>query len=312
MTDLLLYGGKGGVGKTTCAAATALALADRGERTLVVSTDPAHSLSDSFGREDTFGPEPVEVRANLDAAEVDPAERAERYRALLEALADDVRELGVRVDSEDVERVFGAGTGPGSDELAAIDTVADFLDAGYDHLVLDTAPTGHTLRLLSLPDILATALGTTAQLRKRLKRTADTAKSFVVGPAAFLGRDEDEDGFEALKSRVERVGEVLRDPEYTAFRVVTTPEGMAIAETERLVADLQEMDIPVGGVVVNRVLETVEDDCSRCRTRQARHEDRVAEVRDRFPDIPVWVLPELDGEAQGLDALASLAERVEA
>jgi arsenite-transporting ATPase len=309
-TRFVLYGGKGGVGKTTCAAATGYAAADRGERVLVVSTDPAHSLGDVLGVELDDEPSPAPDADGIDAVEVSPEAGQAAYRAVVESFAASFREAGVRIDEAEVDALFEAGLVPGGDELAALEYVADYADAGYDLVVLDTAPTGHTLRLLDLPEVLGEALGTAGEVQKRVGRLVDSARSFVVGPAAFL-RGGDDGAFDRLRGRLDEVAAVLRDPERTSFRPVLVPEAMAIAETDRLVGRLRESSVPVGRVVVNRVLEDPDPDCERCGARHDLHVRRIAETRERFPDLSVVTLPELVGEAGGADSLRELASRLE-
>ncbi|MCL7418332.1 MAG: arsenical pump-driving ATPase GET3 [Halalkalicoccus sp.] len=309
MTEHVLYGGKGGVGKTTMAAATGLAAARRGERTLVVSTDPAHSLSDSF--EIDLTGEPTEIREGLFAVEIDPESRADRYQSIVSAIASDLRAVGISLSEEEVERLFGSGIPAGGDEAAALDVLAEYVDSGeYDRIVFDTAPTGHTLRLLELPDVLDAALETTDSVRGQLHRMATSTRSMLMGPAAYLGRDESEDELAGLKSRMERAREVLRDPERTEFRAVLIPERMAIAETERLVERLREVEMPVSTLVVNKVLEDVDEDCSRCQTRKERHEERLAEIREIFPEFEVVTVPDETGEVHGVESLERIAERL--
>ena len=326
MTRVVCYGGKGGVGKTTCAAATALALADRGERVLVVSTDPAHSLGDSLGVD--VGDEVRElpdVQPGLHAVEVGPERGQAAYRRVVEALAAEFRSAGLRMDEEDMEALFGAGVLPGGDEAAALDLLAEYaVDADgsgnggsdgsadareFDAVVLDTAPTGHTLRLLDLPDVLDASLTAAGELRGQVSRMVDSARSVVFGPAAFLGGD-DEDDIDDVRARFERAGAALRDRDETEFRPVLIPETMAIAETERLVATLDDGGVPVGRLVANRVLRDTGCDCSRCRSREALHAERLAEVRERFPDREVVELPELEGEAGGSETLRHLGGRL--
>lgn len=314
MTEYILYGGKGGVGKTTCAAATGLSLAESGSETLVLSTDPAHSLSDSLETE--LGSEPREVRSGLWAAEIDPDERAEEYRQLASELATDLRSVGLRLDDEDVEEVFGAGVPAGGDEVAALDVFVEFADSGqWEYIVLDTAPTGHTLRLLDLPDVMSTTLEKTLSVRGQVQRLADSAKRMTMGPAYYFGggqRSAEGDGFADLKARMERARELLKDPERTEFRVVLLPETMAINETERLVERLDEAGLPVRTAVVNKVLEEIDEDCKRCRTRQDLHEQRLAEIRGRFPELDVRTLPDRVGEVHGVESLEEIAERLDA
>ncbi|WP_435551019.1 ArsA family ATPase [Natrinema sp. CGMCC1.2065] len=320
MTDCIFYGGKGGVGKTTCAAATALRLADAGRDTLVVSTDPAHSLSDSL--ETDLGPEPRELEAEaagIDAAsgslwavEIDPDARKERYERLARALAADLRSAGIRLDDEEVGRLFAGGAPAGSDEIAALDLLVEYVDDGeWDVVVFDTAPTGHTLRLFDTPEVMGLALETAESLRGQAKRIGDAARTAVLGPMSMFGSGrDDEESLESFRARLERARDLLTDPERTEFRVVLLPESMAIAESERLVATLREADVRVDRLVVNRVFEDPEDGCSRCQSRHERHLERVAEIRETFPDLEVVTLPEREGEVQGLETLLSVGGRL--
>ncbi|MFB6256609.1 MAG: ArsA family ATPase [Haloplanus sp.] len=301
-TETVLYGGKGGVGKTTCAAAHAVGSAAAGVRTLVVSTDPAHSLGDSFDR--SLDAEPTEITDALFAVEVDPETGQAAYRGVVEALAAEFRDAGFRLDNADLERLFEAGLIPGGDEVAALEYIARYADTDYDAAVLDTAPTGHTVRLLDLPDVLAETLGVAGDIQQRVRRTARAARSMVLGPAAYWGDGSDDtDAVTTLHDRIEAVGSLLRDPERTSFRVVLTPERMAIAESERLVARLREADVPVESLVVNRLFTNPEDcACDRCRRDEGRHADPLAAVEAGF-SLPVRRVPELTGEAQGIEAL---------
>ncbi|TYL39473.1 arsenic-transporting ATPase [Natronococcus pandeyae] len=322
MTDCIFYGGKGGVGKTTCAAATGCRLAAQGRETLVVSTDPAHSLADSFDAD--LGPEPTAIDLDgeatgsasepggLWAVEIDPETRRERYEALAQALAADLRRAGVRLEDAEVERLFASGAPAGSDEIAALDLLVEYVDAGeWDVVVFDTAPTGHTLRLFDMPEVMGLALETAQSLRGQVRRIGNAARSAVLGPMSMMtnGRGDGDD-LAAFQARLERAHELLVDPERTEFRVVLLPEGMAIAESERLVDRLREADVSVERLVVNQVLENPDEHCSRCRSRRERHERRVAEIRETFPDLEVVTLPEVEGEVQGLEAVRSIAERL--
>jgi len=311
VTEYVLYGGKGGVGKTTCAAATGIATAGRGEETLVVSTDPAHSLSDAYGVE--LSDEPTTVRPGLDATEVEPGDRGGRFRELAETLAEDLRGAGVRVGSEEIDHVFGGGVAPGTDEVAALDLFAEYLQEDrYDRVVFDTAPTGHTLRLLGLPEVMGRALESTMSVREKVKRIGDSAKGMMFGPAYYLARDDDDaDEFAALKARFEAAGEALRDPERTEFRVVTLPERMVVAETERLVEQLRDQEIPVGALAINRVIGECEADCRRCRAAGKRQRTAIDELHDRFPDLPIREVPDLVGRADDPDSLETIAEHVD-
>lgn len=308
MTDLVCYGGKGGVGKTTVAAASGLRSARAGQKTLVVSTDPAHSLGDAV--ETRLGGEPTEICERLWGVEVDPEAGIDRYRALFEALADELADAGIRFDEDDVAVLFSAGVTPGSDELAALDALATYLDTDrWDRVVFDTAPTGHTLRLLDLPAVLDRGVATALDLREQVRRRVDTARTMLFGPLA-TPRREGPDEFVDLRDRLDRVGTALRDPERTDFRVVTIPETMAVRETVRLVARLREFEIPVATLIVNRVIDDP-GDCARCRGKAAVHEGALADLRAELPDLDVWTIPDEAGEVTGLDALGRVAAHLD-
>jgi len=309
--EYLLYGGKGGVGKTTFAAATGLALARADRTALVVSTDPAHSVADAF--ETTVGDGPTAIEPGLDAVETDPTAGTERYRRLFEAVADDLDEAGIDIDAAEVQDLFTSGALPGSDELAALESFATHLDADYDVVVFDTAPTGHTLRLLDLPEAVGTGVRTALSLREQVRRKTTAAKTMVLGPYAALGRRADEDeaaAFDELVAEMEQVERVLRDPDRTTFRVVCTPERMVLAETERLVEQLRTFEVPVGEILVNRVLEDPNPDCDRCQGQFARQQDVLDDVEAAFPDLPVEQLPDLTGVAEGRAAVERIADRI--
>ena len=301
MTRFVLYGGKGGVGKTTVAAATGLTLAARGEETLVVSTDPAHSLADAVGTD--LGGEPTQIREGLWGVEVDPQAGIDRYRGLFEALSNEFAGAGIRLDEDEVAALFTSGVLPGSDELAALEALATHLESDrWDRVVFDTAPTGHTLRLLDLPRVLDRGLATALDLKTQVRRKVSTARTMLFGPMAGRRDEDGADDFTTMRERLDRVGAVLRDPEQTEFRVVTIPETMAVRESERLVARLREFEVPVTTLVVNKVIADP-GDCERCRGKQAVHEESLAALRESLPDLEVWTVPDESGEVTGFDAL---------
>jgi arsenite-transporting ATPase len=306
VTEFVLYGGKGGVGKTTVASATGLQLAQAGHETLVVSTDPAHSLSDSL--EADLDATPAEVRDGLWAVEIDPQTGIERYRTIFEALADEFSDAGIRMDDEEVADLFTSGVLPGSDELAALDGFGRYLDdERFDRVVFDTAPTGHTLRLLDLPSVVDRGVGMALDLRDQVRRKVNTARTMVFGPMATKRAEATE--FAEVRDEMERIGRVLRDPERTTFRVVTVPETMAVRETERLVQRLRQFEIPVDTLVVNKLIDDP-GDCDRCRAKQAVHEESLARLRDSLPDLAVRTVPDEHGEVAGVDALERVGQHL--
>jgi arsenite-transporting ATPase len=317
--DYVLYGGKGGVGKTTMAAATALASARDGTATLVVSTDPAHSLSDTL--ETTVPSEPGRIREDvpLYAAEIDP-----------EAAMDD-GPLGVEGGLGGLEELLGeemvdplGGSMPGADEAAAMRLLLQYMDdPRFDRVVVDTAPTGHTLRLLELPELLDSMLGRMAALRQRVGGLLD-------GVTGMMGED-DGDGqaradLDELRARIERLRAVLRDPSKTDFRVVMVPEELSVRESERLLDRLAEFGVPVGTVVVNRVMEDLADvadvdadwfvspnveDCAFCQRRWQVQQTALAQSQELFRNHEVRRVPLFADEVHGEKLLRVVAACLE-
>ena len=336
--EYVLYGGKGGVGKTTMAAATALASAREGTATLVVSTDPAHSLSDTFETEIPAEPTQIREEMPLWAVEIDPDAALEE--ADLFGGGDGSRESGeaggplgglgglLGGDEEGAMNPLLGGTMPGADEAAAMQQLLAYLDDDrFERVIVDTAPTGHTLRLLELPEVMDTMVGRILTLRQRLGGMMEGVKGM------FGGEDGDEDGepgmddLEALRERIERLRATLRDPARTDFRVVMVPEEMSVMESERLLARLADFSIPVGTVVVNRVMEVLADvapdvetaadrdvflspdleNCAFCKRRWEVQKDALARAQDVFRGHEVKRVPLFADEVRGEEMLAVVA-----
>jgi len=306
VTEFVLFGGKGGVGKTTLAAAAGLNSARAGRRTLVVSTDPAHSIGDAY--ESPVGETPTRVTETSDlyALEIDPRTRfRERYGDTFETLLGDVQSLGLDVSGEDVGAVTERGLVPGADEMAVLDLFAEYDEhPNWETVVFDTAPTGHTLRLLSLPDVMNTTVGRLLSLRSQLGSVTSRVGS-------LLGRSNDSDlsygeQVDRLEAVTERVGERLRDGDRTRFRAVTLAERMAIEETDRLLAELADDSIAVEAVLVNKLLRDASEDCPTCWPRYQEQLDVLAEARERFAP-PVREVPLIPDE-HGLARVAAVAD----
>jgi len=312
MTEFVLYGGKGGVGKTTLAAATGLRAAREGNRTLVVSTDPAHSIADAYESSVAATPTSVAEDLPLYALEIDPRDRFERrYGDTFDRMLDDVRSLGVNLGEADVDSVTEHGLVPGADEVAVVDLFAEYDDhPDWDVVVFDTAPTGHTLRLLELPDVMDSTMGTLLNMREQLRSVTSTVSS-------MLGRGDDEadddhsytEQMSDLQARMEAVAERLRDGERTEFRVVTIPERMAITETERLLEELDSSDIAVEQVLANKVLVDPSEDCPTCWPRHQSQQAALDEARDSFA-VSVREVP-LVADAGGIERVEAVAEHVD-
>ncbi|MFC6988114.1 ArsA family ATPase [Haloplanus sp. GCM10025708] len=318
--EYVLYGGKGGVGKTTMAAATALSSAADGTPTLVVSTDPAHSLSDTLDTSIPSSPTRIREDMPLFAAEIDPD------AALEEGLFGEggeenplggLGEMGEMLGEEGLDPLMG-GTMPGADEAAAMRQLLDHLDdPRFDRVVIDTAPTGHTLRLLELPEVLDSMVGKLLSLREKFSGMMAGLKG------AFGGEGGDETpGLDELRGRIERLRTVLRDPDRTDFRVVMIPEEMSVVESERLVSRLDEFGIPVQTLVVNRVMENLADvadvdsewvvapdldHCEFCQRRWQVQQEALGRATALFRGRDVKRVPLLADEVRGEEALRVVA-----
>ena len=337
--EYVLYGGKGGVGKTTMAAATALTSAAGDAATLVVSTDPAHSLSDTLNTEVPARPTRIRDEIPLWAAEIDPDDAMDEgvfgadddplggMGDLGDQLGPMGDMLGGMGDSEDDEGNLGAmlgmgGSMPGADEAAAMRQLLEYLDdPRFDRVIVDTAPTGHTLRLLQLPEIMDSMVGRVMSIRQRMSGMVDGLKGMFGG-----GNDDPEPSadLDELRDRIERLRAVLRDPDQTDFRVVMIPEEMSVVESGRLVDRLGEFGIPVQTLVVNRVMESVDDitdaeidpkwivtpnleDCEFCQRRWQVQQDALQAATDLFRNRTVKRVPLLADEVRGEAALRVVA-----
>ncbi len=319
--EYVLYGGKGGVGKTTMAAATAIASGLSGVDTLVISTDPAHSLADTFGK--AIGPDPTRIDPDYPvyAAEIDPdAAMAET------GLFDEDGAIGGLSDllgdampaEEDID--FDGTSMPGADEAAAVQQLLRYLDDDrFDRVIVDTAPTGHTLRLLELPDAMDSMVGRVLSIKDRLSGMMESVA------AMFGGEEPDESDFEELRTlsdRIERLRGTLRDPSQTDFRIVMVPEAMSVLESRRLRARLQEFGIPVGTVIVNRVMEPLSDvapdldvefvapnidTCEFCQRRWQVQQGALEEAFELFRGHDVKRVPLFADEVKGVDTLRAVA-----
>lgn len=312
---VLLAGGKGGVGKTTIAAAMALTAAERGRRVLVVSTDPAHSLGHIFER--TIGDRVTRLAPNLDALEIDPEREADAHVA---AIAERVRGL-VRGElaAEADRQIRLARHAPGAMEAALLERIADIIlddERPHDLVVFDTAPIGHTLRLLELPELLAAWTDGLIRSRERagrLRQALDHLGSAALGRRRARAETADEARMQRItellmsrRRKFHRVRRILGDADATAFVLVTTPERLPIAETTKARELLEARDVPVAAVVVNRVLP---DDAeggflATRRERERGYLDEIARVTHGLTRVHV---PLLAYDVAGLESVRGIA-----
>jgi len=294
---ILLYTGKGGVGKTSIAAASALLCAERGYRTIAISTDIAHSLADAF--DVPLGPEPVKIAENLWGQEPDVFFNVQKYWGTIQHY---VAELfswhGLdEVMAEEMTIL------PGMDELGSLLWIADHVDEGdYDVIVVDAAPTGETLRLLSLPEASRWWVERIAPIGKRVTSLGGSLIERMVG-LPVPNRDVF-DAAERLLRRLERVHDLLADPDLTSVRVVLTLEQISIAEAERSFTYFHLFGYPADLVIANRVLpEGTGAWFERWRQAQQRY---LPIVEQAFSPVPVRTIPMFDTEMVGADLLREL------
>lgn len=290
--QLLLFGGKGGTGKTTVAAATALKAAEQGKKVLIFSTDPVLSLSDSFGQK--IGNKITEVTKNVYALEIDAEALLEKFREENGDVFKQIINEGTYLDDEDITK-FAKLSLPGLDEVMALIRVMDFLDeAEYDMYILDTAPTGHTMRLLTLPSLMSRWVDVLLEMhgKKRLLMKAFTGKIVDDRADKFLKK---------IRQDIKRVRSALTNPQKTQFTVITIPEAMSVYETKRFMQMLKHNSIPVSSIIINRVLPV--NTCGYCTARREQQQAYVKELREAFPDYGIKEMPLFYHEIKGVNDL---------
>ena len=294
------FGGKGGVGKTTCCAAYGVHLSRAGYRILLISTDPAHSLGDLLGYrlDDTAR----EVARDLWACELDPDRAARRY---LQEVKSNIREIAPpELAAQAARQADIAMAAPGTVEAALFERLVTVLLEYYEHfdyLLFDTAPTGHTLHLLTLPETMQAWVQAL-----RLRRRDTLARWHGEGPGA--SEDQAAKILQARQQRFSAARELLMDPAICTFFLVMNADRLSLLETGRALAHLRDHEIPVGGVIINRLTPAGEDPFLRSRHRnEARY---VEAAKERFGDLPCLCLPTLAQEIQGVEGLAIIGAQL--
>ncbi|MBU0898970.1 MAG: arsenical pump-driving ATPase GET3 [Nanoarchaeota archaeon] len=301
----LFFSGKGGVGKTSVAAASALYHSNQGKKVLIISTDPAHSLSDSF--EIQIGGEIKEIKKNLFAVEIDPVkamgEYKEKFMPQLEKM-EMLKGLGIE-DTFD----FASMT-PGIDEIAAFDKFLQYMEKKeYDIIIFDTAPTGHALRFLSLPDVLDSWIGKMISFRMKFAGIANIFKKILPFGDSEEQRDLGTKQLDEMKKRIEHAKALLSDPKKTFYNIVLIPEDMSIVESKRSLSVLDQYKINVGSIIVNQLIPE-NSSCKFCQERRNHQQKRLEKINKEFEKFNVLQLPLFQKEVHGFETLSSVASQL--
>jgi len=292
------------VGKTTCAASAAVAAAERGHRVLLVSTDPAHSLGDALQRPLSARPRRIPTRRGaLEAVELDADRALDRWIAARRRLLRTILERGTYLDEDDIDRFLRLSF-PGVDELIGLVELTRLARARpWDDVVVDTAPTGHTLRLLAMPATL-----------ERIATVLDDMQAKHRFLAQSLSGVHRPDATDALIDEIATEGRSLRaqlsDPDRCTFVWVLLPEPLALEEAKDGIGALDRAGISVSEIVVNRVVPAPDQPCELCDGRRRAEQAAIAAARAAFPGRPLTLLPDLADEPRGVAALRGVGRHL--
>ena len=304
----IMFGGKGGLGKTTFSAATAYWLAKQGHKVLVFSVDPQASLSDIFCM-DIFGKGPVEIMPNLYAQEIDADKRIREYQDEIRKKILDMYGME-KVPDEIEDYIQAAAAEPAMEESAIFDEVVDIVVGGqYDYYIYDLVPLGHALYYLSMASVYDQWIDKITALREEMEEYSKVA--------AVMKRDKESEEDQILrelqdiKYRINKSSSILTDKEKTAFFFVVIPEEMIILDTQKAAGLFAKFDVPLAGYIVNRVIPTELADQEipdYLRNRLAMQKDYLAKINQTFGNEVLANVPEFERDITGLPMIERMAE----
>jgi arsenite/tail-anchored protein-transporting ATPase len=297
---LIMVGGKGGVGKTTCASAMALKMAADGKKVLVISSDPAPSLSDIF--ETTIGNEEVKVSAEYDlwALEISSDAVLQKWK---ERFGPEIYEVVRSFADVDYDFVDYIGTAPGIEEEYMLNYIMELTESGkYDVVVWDTAPAGHTLRLLRLPHLFLKHMEAATKFYMNIYGYLEKLKDTVRLKGSKRTLLEVIGGWEALS---ERIVEFIRNREVTKYVIVTIPEALGVKLTGRVIKEFEENQLQVENIIINHVVK--EADCEFHRIRKEMQEEYVAFIRETYKDMNIVTLYLAAREIKGMERIMEVS-----
>ena len=305
--NYIMFGGKGGLGKTTFSAATAYYLAKKGKKVLVFSVDPQASLSDIFKR-DIFGKGPTEIMPNLYAQEIDADRRVKEYQNEIRKKILDM--YGFDEVPEEIENyIQAAAAEPAMEESAIFDEVVDIVvKGGYDYYIYDLVPLGHALYYLSMASVYDAWIGKITGLREQMREYDKVA--------AVIRREKDVDEDAILnellyiKERINKSSQILTDKKQTAFFFVLTAEEMIIKDTQKAAGLFAKFDVPLSGYIINRVLSS---DLKNqvipeyLKNRLTMQEHYLEKIRTTFGNEILASVPEMERDVTGLPMIEKMA-----
>jgi arsenite-transporting ATPase len=303
----IMFGGKGGLGKTTFSAATAFWLAQHGHKVLVFSVDPQASLSDIF-QQDLFGKGPVKIIENLWAQEIDADQRVREYQEEIRRKILDMYGFD-KVPDEIENYIQAASAEPAMEESAIFDAVVDIVVQGsYDYYIYDLVPLGHALYYLSMAKVYDEWIQKITRLREEMREYEEVVR--VLRRDSMLEEDKILAELQYIRHRISTSSSILTDREKTAFFFVLVPEEMIIIDTRKAADLFARFDVPIAGYVVNRVIPRQllgENIPEYLRNRIQMQEKYLAEIRSTFGNQVLAYVPELERDVTGLPMIERMA-----